>query len=91
MILNENIFLLFLLVFLIYVGKDLYLVWFHPNDFIEKTLKRRDKSFPFMKGQTFLFDNDALIKWNRILLPLGFMFVFIIFLLVLMEILTTSL
>ena len=78
--------LLFLVAFLIFIGRDIYLVWFHPNRFIEKTIRRRHKSFPFMKGQPLLFDNDALIKWDRILLPFGFIFVFLIFILVLMEI-----
>ena len=72
--------LAFLVAFLTSLGKDIYLVWFHPDKFIEKTLRRRDKSFPFMKGQPLLFDDDALIKWDRILLHFGFIFVFLIYL-----------
>jgi|RhiMetdeSRZDD1v2_1073273.scaffolds.fasta_scaffold02311_11 hypothetical protein len=78
--------LLLLVAFLIFTGRDIYLVWFHPDKFIEKTLRRRDKSFPFMQGQPLLFENDNLIKWDRILLPFGFIFVFIIFLIVLMKV-----
>jgi hypothetical protein len=77
--------LIFLVAFLTFLGREIYLVWFHPDKFIKKTLRRRDKSFPFMKGQPLLFDNDALIKWDRILLPLGFIFAFLIFLIVLTE------
>ena len=79
-------FMLFLVAFLILAGRDSYLVWFHPDKFIEMTIKRRDKSFPSMRGEPLLFDDDALIKWDRILLPFGFIFVFLIFILVLMEI-----
>lgn len=78
--------LLFLVAFLVFIGRDSYLVWFHPDKFIEKTLRRRDKVYPSMKGQPLLFDNDALIKWDRILLPFGFVFIFLIFIIVLMEI-----
>ena len=83
--------LVFLVAFLIFIGRDTYLVWFDPDKLIERTIGRRDKVFPFMKGQPLLFENDALIKWDRILLPFGFIFVFLIFLLVLIEIVTTGL
>ena len=83
--------LVFLVAFLIFIGRDTYLVWFHPDKFIEKTVGRRDKVFPFMQGQPLLFETDALIKWDRILLPFGFIFIFLIFLLVLIEIVTTGL
>jgi hypothetical protein len=77
--------LIFLVAFLTFLGRDIYLVWIHPDKFIGKTLRRRDKNIPLMKGQPLLFDNDALIKWDGILLPIGFIFVFLIFLIVLTE------
>jgi hypothetical protein len=77
---------LFLVIFLVFIGRDTYWVWFHPDKFIENTIRRRDKAFPSMKGQPLLFDNDALIKWDRFVLPFGFIFVFLIFIIALMEI-----
>ena len=78
--------LLFFIAMLVFIGRDTYWVWFHPNKFIEKTIRRRDKIYPSMKGQPLLFDNDALIKMDRIALPIVFILVFFIFILVLMEI-----
>jgi hypothetical protein len=80
------LFLLFFIAMLVFIGRDIYWVWFHPNKFIEKTISRRDKIYPSMKGQPLLFDNNTLIKMDRIALPFVFILIFLIFLLVLMEI-----
>ena len=78
--------ILFLVIFLIFMGRDSYSVWFKPDKFIEMTIKRRDKSFPSMKGEPLLFDDDALIKWNRVLLPVIFILLFLVLVVALIEI-----
>ena len=50
------------------------------------TIKRRDKSFPSMRGEPLLFDDNALIKWDRVLLPIIFILVSVVLVLALMEI-----
>jgi len=64
------IFSIFLLMAIFFVGRDTYLVWFDPNKFIEMTVQRRNKRSPSMRGVPLLFDDDALIKWDRALLPI---------------------
>ena len=76
-------FILFLIVFWVFAGRDSYLVWLHPDKFIEMTIKRRDKSFPSMKGEPLLFDDEFLIKWDRVLLPIIFILVSVVLVLTL--------
>ena len=83
--------LLCLIAFTIFVGRDAYFVWFNPDKFVEMIIKRRDKSFPTMRLEPLLFDNNALIKWDRVLLPIIFILLFFGLVLILMEIATTGL
>lgn len=81
----EIFFILFLVGFLVFIGRDAYFVWFNPDKFIEMTIKRRDKSFPAMRGEPLLFDDDALIKWDRVLLPIFFILVLLVLIIALID------